>query len=349
VKRKSAKPDVQKSSGGVGRYVFGPVPSRRLGRSLGVDIVPFKTCTFDCIYCQLGRTTNKTIVRDDYAPVEEVLGELDARLKAGVSAEHVTISGSGEPTLHRGIGDLIDGIKRLTRIPVAVLTNGSLLYDPEVRRSLLEADVVVPSLDAGDEATFEYVNRPHPDIGLERMIEGMIAFRKEFRNSLWLEVMLVAGVTGVRGEIEKIAAYAEKMNPDKIQLNTVARPPAEKFARAVPPERMESLAKMFRGNVEVIADVRRSSGALSPASREEVLGMILRRPCSAEDVSAGLDIALYEAEGRLAELGGEGLVRTEEIGGRIFYVAEREASGKAPKSAGTASRARGARRQKGRN
>ncbi len=145
------------------KYLYGPVPSRRLGRSLGIDLVPFKTCTYDCIYCQLGRTTNKTMERRPYVPVKDILSELKIKLAIGGSPDYISIAGSGEPTLHSDIGELIGKIKEITKIPVAVLTNGSLLYLPEVRAALMQADLVIPSLDAGDEELFHYVNRPHAD------------------------------------------------------------------------------------------------------------------------------------------------------------------------------------------
>ena len=170
------------------KYLYGPVPSRRLGLSLGVDIVPFKVCTLDCIYCQLGRTSEKTMERKDYVDVEAVLAELRAKLVEGLEADFITISGSGEPTLNAGLGQLIEGIKKITNIPVAVLTNGTLLTNQSVRADCARADVVMPSLDAGDDQTFRKVNRPHKDISIENLIAGLCAFRNEFAGQMWLEV-----------------------------------------------------------------------------------------------------------------------------------------------------------------
>ena len=176
------------------RYVFGPVASRRLGRSLGVDLVPFKVCPLDCIYCQLGATVDLTTRRAAYVPVDEVLDELRRRLGEGVAADHVTLSGSGEPTLHSELATIVAEIKRMTTIPLAVLTNGMLLGEAEVRRALLPADVVIPNLDAGDEATFQRINRPATGLTLAGLVDGLIAFRREFRGRLLLEVFLVAGI-----------------------------------------------------------------------------------------------------------------------------------------------------------
>ena len=159
-------------------YVFGPVPSRRLGRSLGVDLVPFKTCTYDCIYCQLGRTTNKTIERRQWVPMELVLEELEKKLDS--RPDYITLSGSGEPTLFTPLDKLIEGIRSLTDIPVAVLTNGSLLGSAEVRHKLAGADLVIPSLDAGNEVAFRLVNRPHEALAFERLLAGLSPSAADF-------------------------------------------------------------------------------------------------------------------------------------------------------------------------
>lgn len=227
------------------RYVFGPVPSRRLGRSLGVDLVPFKTCSYDCIFCQLGRTTRKTLERKEYVPVKDVLSELRSSLSEGSLPDYVTLSGSGEPTLHSRLEELIVGIKNLTGIPLAVLTNGSLLFDPEVRHSLDRADVVIPSLDVGDDRLFQHVNRPHPDLSFSSLVEGLRSFRRDFSRQIWLEVFLIAGVTDIQAEAEKIASLVRETFPDRIHLNTVERPPAESCALPVPKNTLERLAALF--------------------------------------------------------------------------------------------------------
>ncbi len=176
------------------RYIFGPVPSRRLGRSLGVDLVPFKTCTYDCIYCQLGRTPCTTTERKEWVPLDGVLEDL--RQKLSTRPDYITLSGSGEPTLYSRLDELIDRIKTMTDVPVAVLTNGALFADKELRRQLMEADLVVPSLDAGDEAMFQMVNRPHQDISFEHMLQGLIDFRREYQGKYWLEGVRHRGLHG---------------------------------------------------------------------------------------------------------------------------------------------------------
>jgi len=299
-------------------YVFGPVPSRRLGRSLGVDIVPFKTCSYDCIYCQLGRTTCKTIERKEWVPIDPVLESLKNRLSA--KPDYITLSGSGEPTLHSRIGELIGRIKSMTDIPVAVLTNGSLLWQPEMRRQLSEADLIVPSLDAGDEAIFKAVNRPHEEIAFDTMLSGLVQLRRECRAQYWLEVFVLAGYTSVRREIEKLVRCVEMIEPDRVQLNTVARPPTESYAVGVARERMEKFAAMFTPHAEVIADFRGvHKNQEFTASREEVLGMLKRRPCSVDDIAEGLAMHRNEVVKYIEELLAKGNIEQSLVEGRTYY------------------------------
>jgi len=309
------------SSGGF-RYLYGPVPSRRLGRSLGIDLVPFKTCTYDCVYCQLGRTTNKTLERKKYVAVEEVLVELERKLAEKDLPDYISLAGSGEPTLNSGIGDLIGKIKGLTDIPVAVLTNGSLLWMSEVQDALMLADLVLPSLDAGDEHLFRYVNRPHRDIPFERMADGLAAFTKRFSGEVWLEVLLLGGVTGIPVEVEKIASIIRRIQPSRVQLNTVSRPPAEEFAVPLSTDQMLALKVIFPGEVDIISESERD-GARVPAFAEardvDILALLSRRPCTSQDVAGGLGIHVTEALKRLEALTAAGKVNTVATGGRNFY------------------------------
>ena len=304
------------------RYVYGPVPSRRLGRSLGIDLVPFKTCTYDCVYCQLGRTTDQTIDRQEYVPIKDVLAELEQKLAAEDTPDYISLAGSGEPTLNSGIGDLVGKIKGLTDIPVAVLTNGSLLGMSEVQDALMAADLVLPSLDAGDERLFRYVNRPHGTITFERMFAGLVQFTEHFPESVWLEVFLLAGVTGTPVEVEKIAALVKRIGPARVQLNTVSRPPAEESAFAVLRNQMEQFKKLFDGAVDVIAESGRGQSPASSANEmtdADILALLSRRPCTSADVANGLGIHLMEALKHLDGLIAAGKVRTVVTGGRSFY------------------------------
>lgn len=299
-------------------HVFGPVPSRRLGRSLGVDLVPFKTCSYDCIYCQLGRTTHKTIERKPWVSPEEVLEELKAKLET--KPDYITLSGSGEPTLCTGLGDLIEGIRSVSDVPVAVLTNGSLLWQREVREELGGADLIIPSLDAGDAKMFAAVNRPDPGLSFDEMVDGLVLMREDFSGAYWLEVFILGGYTADGSEVEKVNAHVHRIRPDKIQLNTVTRPAAENFAFGVDKKRLNELAKLFEPEGEVIADFRAVHGRPEfNATRDAVLHLLRRRPSSLDDIVGGLGIHRNEALKYIEELLAQKLVETTRSANRVFY------------------------------
>lgn len=301
-------------------YTFGPVPSRRLGRSLGIDFVPFKTCTYDCVYCQLGRTTAKTVERREYAPVAAVVREVEEKLKTISPPDYITLSGSGEPTLHSGIADIIAGIKKISTVPVAVLTNGSLLWIDEVRDAVSGADLVLPSLDAGSEETFVRVNRPHSGISFHDMVEGLRTFREVFRGPVWLEVFITGGVTDTEDELSRIKDLTERIAPERIQLNTAVRTPAEAYAGLVPKERMDEISAFFGGNCEVIADYRGVHGHGEFSSTgEDVLELLRLRPCSVDDISAGLGLHRNETVKYVQELMDKELIWMEERRGKRLY------------------------------
>jgi wyosine [tRNA(Phe)-imidazoG37] synthetase (radical SAM superfamily) len=304
-------------------HVYGPVPSRRLGRSLGIDLVPHKTCTYDCVYCQLGRTTDKTIERREYVPITQVLAELGHRLASGDNPDYIGLAGSGEPTLNSGIGRLVAAIKAMTDIPVAVLTNGSLLWMDEVQEELMAADLVLPSLDAGDKGTFERVNRPDPAVSFDLMIDGLATFTKRFQGRVWLEVMLLADLTGAPAEVEKISALAREIAPARIQLNTAVRPPAEGFVRPVPREQMPALSRLFSGAVDVVCDFARDTSPLSIRSEDvgdDILALLRRRPCTADDIAAGLGLHVLDVLKRLDVLTAEARIKPVIVGKKTFYI-----------------------------
>jgi wyosine [tRNA(Phe)-imidazoG37] synthetase (radical SAM superfamily) len=303
------------------QHVFGPVPSRRLGLSLGIDPVPLKTCTYDCIYCQLGRTDHRTVERREYVPLENILADLDRKLQTHPPPDYLTLSGSGEPTLYQPLDELIRQIKQRRLAPVAVLTNGSLLWDPEVRESLREADLVIPSLDAGDENLFRYINRPHPLISFEKMVAGLIEFRRYFDKPIWLEVFLLGGVTALDAEVAKIARIAKEIKPDRVQINSVARPPAEEFAYPVSRERLEQLAQAFGEPTEVVADYPAEAEfpASTLATEADILNLLRRRPCSLQDVAAGLNTHPTELAKHLETLVKKKIITAKAKGGSIFY------------------------------
>ncbi len=315
------------------RYVYGPVPSRRLGRSLGVDLVPFKVCTFDCVYCQLGRTTIKTMERNEYVSAANILDEVKRKLAEEDNPNYITFAGSGEPTLNSRIGDLIRRIKDLTDIPVAVLTNGSLLCTKEVQDDLMAADLVIPSLDAGDEQLFRYVNRPHENISFDRLVDGLVDFTRRFPGQVWLEILLLEGVTSMPSHVKKIADLVARIAPARVQLNTVCRPPAEEFAFPVSQDILLSLREFFPCPVDVISEESQEPSeisAFSESREEDVLALLRRRPCTSEDVAEGLGIHIAEALKRLNALTAIGTVRSTISGGRNFYTAT---GGKSPSGA----------------
>jgi wyosine [tRNA(Phe)-imidazoG37] synthetase (radical SAM superfamily) len=304
-------------------YVFGPVPSRRLGLSLGVDIVPFKSCTLNCIYCQLGSAAT-TVERKEYVPIEVVLDELKERLAKGLQADFITMSGSGEPTLNVRLGELIEKIKKITDIPVAVLTNGTLFYRADVRSDCAKADVVLPSLDAGDEEVFEQINRPDKNISFERLASGLIEFRKEFGGQIWLEVFLLEGVNTTAEQIEKIKNIVKKIRPDKVQFNTAVRPTAEPGLEKLSMARLEQIADQLGQGCSVTADFASPATGkhVVEVGAEKVLSILKRRPCSIDDICTGLGISRSEVLKYISSLESRGVICSQEKGGTIFFKAD---------------------------
>lgn len=287
---------------------------------MGIDIVPMKVCTLDCVYCQLGRTTEKSTVRREFVDIDAVVAEVKSRLAEGVRTDHITIGGSGEPTLNSRLGDLIDGLHSVTDIPVAVLTNGTLFYRADVRAECAKADVVVPSLDAGDAAVFEAVNRPARDISIEKLVSGLSTFRDEFAGEIWLEVFIVPGVNTNREQIEKMKELVGRIRPDKVQLNTAVRPPAEKSVEPASYETLAAIAREMGDNCEVIADV--PVGCRDRQSREltaDVLSILKRRPCSVQDLCTGLGITAEEAMRQVTDLRELGLIVADLRGDTVHF------------------------------
>lgn len=306
-------------------YLFGPVPSRRLGRSLGVDLIPYKTCTYDCIYCQLGTTTHRTTERSADIPVGVVLDELAVALRNGCAPDYITLAGSGEPTLYAELGTLIVGIKARTSIPVAVITNGSLLWDTSVRAAVCQADLVMPSLDAGDETLFRCINRPHPEISFARMVDGLTALRTDYHGPIWLEVMLLAGMTAIAAEVEKIKRHLELIKPDRVQVNTVVRPPAKDFAMPVPAERLQAFTQQLGAHAEVICDTKHTHDAPGAvATRQDIVNLLKRRPCSLDDIAHGLHMHPNEVIKHLEYLHAHQCIQiTQQKGQRYYSVPQR--------------------------
>jgi len=237
------------------KYIYGPVKSRRLGLSLGVSLTPYKVCSFDCIYCQLGRTTQKTALRKEYIGVDDVLAEIKSWLSANPAEakrlDYITFSGAGEPTLNVNIGKLINGIKRISSVPVAVLTNSSHLNDPEVRKAILGADLIVPSLDAATQDIFEKIDKPEKGIEIADVISGLVALRKEFRGKLWLEVMLLKGINDGPEQIAGLKKAISRIKADKIQLNSPVRKTLLQDVYGVDEGRLKEIAASLGANTEI--------------------------------------------------------------------------------------------------
>lgn len=300
--------------------VYGPVSSRRLGFSLGVDILPYKTCSLNCVYCQLGPSMKTRARRGAFAPEEQVVSRVREALRKAGRVDSITFSGSGEPTLHSGLGRMIRGIKKFTDIPVTVLTNGTLLSNKAVRRGLLAADRVVPSLDAADERVFRAVNRPHPSLRLSAVLRGLADFRREYRGQLWLEIMLVKGVNDSPAHIAALKKAAALIGPDRIHLNTVVRPPAERWARPLSEREMSAVRRRLGPGCEVAAFIGGRAPARAGAGDvERVLATVQRRPQTAGDLERSLGLSRKNLEVILARLLGTGRIRKRSHGGMRFF------------------------------
>jgi wyosine [tRNA(Phe)-imidazoG37] synthetase (radical SAM superfamily) len=307
------------------KYVFGPVPSRRLGQSLGIDTIPLKTCNWNCVYCQLGRSVPLTNIRKEYFPRADILAEVKIALSSHKPGEidWVTFVGSGEPTLHMGIGWLIRQVEALTSLPVAVITNGSLLYLPEVREELITADAVLPTLDAGNPRLYRKINRPHPEITFERLVEGLTAFRREYHGQLWVEVMLVRGLNDTEQSLKEIAATLQNIHPDQVHINLPTRPPVETWVQ--PPDEEGLLrARAILGEVAQVVHPAEGEFDLSGYKDvvEAVIAVITRHPMNETDLIHTLERwSLGQVQESLQALQSSGRAQVVERYGVRFWSA----------------------------
>ena len=267
------------------KYVFGPVPSRNLGNSLGISPIPRKVCNYSCIYCQLGRTDKMTGERKEFFKKEDILKEFKEYLKDSDKFDIITIVGEGEPTLYLKLGELIKDVKKLTSKPVAVITNGALLHDKNMRKELCEADIVLPSIDGYDEETSKIIDRPLGTIKFDEELQGLIEFSKEYTGQLWLEIMLVEGINSDKNSIEAFKEILKKINYDRVYINTPVRPPAEDYVKSVGKETIEYAVKELGG---ISIDMLSSGNFFSEISDnyEAVLSIIRRHPMNQFEVES---------------------------------------------------------------
>jgi wyosine [tRNA(Phe)-imidazoG37] synthetase (radical SAM superfamily) len=301
------------------RYIFGPVPSRRLGVSLGVDLLPAKICSLDCIYCECGKTKVLTTERKEYVPAGDVESEIGDYLSGNPDLDHITFSGSGEPTLHSGIGPLIRLLKRdHPRYRVALLTNGTLLNDPSVVKDVLDADIVKVSLDAGSVGGFVRINRPHRNLDLAQITRGLIDFRKVYSKELWIEIFVVKNINDDRNELGRIKEYVKLIEPDRIHLNTLDRPGTEPSLEAVDGNALKEMTLFFE-DAQLIDGTKKIRGVQSCDIEGFITATVRRRPCTAGDISRILNIPDDEAAIRLDTLSKRGEIEKKTMPRGVFY------------------------------
>jgi len=307
------------------RHIFGPVPSRRLGMSLGIELVPHKTCTFNCIYCECGRTTLLTADRSEYVDFRTVQQELTDYFRNNPAPDYLTFSGAGEPTLNSCIGDVMAFVKKqFPGVPVALLTNGSLLFREDVRKDILDADLLMPSLDAAMRDPYIRVNRPHKDLSLEQYIHGLVEMRKVFSREIWLEVFILPGYNDDRENLDALKTAILRIKPDRVQLNTLDRPGTVRGLKSAGKEQLQSIIDYWGlQHVETIAAPGTRSGMESYKGDIEQLiyNTISRRPCTLDDLVSitGAHInVLNKYLGAMEENGRIGIRRQDR--GDFYYV-----------------------------
>jgi wyosine [tRNA(Phe)-imidazoG37] synthetase (radical SAM superfamily) len=305
------------------KHLFGPVPSRRLGMSLGVDLVPHKVCSLNCVYCECGATTNLTTERKEYVSFDEIIAELNDFFKNNDNPDYITFSGAGEPTLNIHIGKVIDYIKTNFRnIPIAVLTNGSLLSKPDVRKELFQADLILPSLDAATNLAFKKIDRPSNDLNIEDYIQGLIEFSKDFKGTIWLEIMVLPGFNDDLENLNLLKEAIVKINPEKVQLNTLDRPGVIDNIRAATRIELQNIIDLWQlDNVEIIASsaIRKDNKSFRKDTENAIVETISRRPCTLEDLEKILGLHVNEINKYLDVLDSDNKIETYRQERGIFY------------------------------
>ncbi len=305
------------------KYLFGPVPSRRLGMSLGVDLIPKKVCSLNCIYCEVGPTTKLTTQRLEYTPLLKIEKELKDYFAVNPPPDYITFSGYGEPTLHSAIGKIIRFIKETQpEIPVAVLTNGTLLSSKKVRDELQQADLILPSLDAATQEVFEKINLPAEGLNINKYINGLVNFRKEFKGQIWLEIFILPGYNDSLQELDALKKAICKINPDRVQLNTLDRPGSLKNLIPATPEELNRIVNLWQmDHLEIIARTKNRNVHTAYRSDMEsaILTTIARRPCTSDDLAEILGTHVNEINKYLEILENEKKISQVRKSRGIFY------------------------------
>jgi len=308
------------------KHLFGPVHSRRLGFSLGVDLVPFKYCPLNCVYCEIYSTDHLTLERQEFFPVEEILAELRHFLADGPKLDYITFSGAGEPTLHSRIGEIIRIIKEeFPQYQLALLTNGVLLDDAELRKEILPCDLILPSLDACRQESFEKINQPHPGLTAQKLVEALSALRVEFSGQIWLEVFIIEGINDTPEELDCLAPAIAKIKPDLVQLNSLDRPGSEEWVEAAGETVLNRVKKYLVERLEMPVEIIAKSHPQNFETHvpqdigEAMKATLMRRPSTAEDLYQTLGLHINEISKFLRQLNLEGKVdiKREERG--VFY------------------------------
>jgi len=305
------------------KHLFGPVPSRRLGMSLGINLIPKKVCSLNCVYCEVGKTTKLTLDRMEYVKFEKVITELKQFMSSNPKIDYITFSGSGEPTLNNRIGDVLNFIKKeYPKIKTAVLTNGTLLYDKNLRTELLDADVILPLLDAASQDVFEKIDRPNLELNIETYIQGLVDLRKEYSGQIWLEILLLKGYNDSKEELKLLKETILKIQPDSIQLNTLDRPGTIHDLIPLTKEEMQRIINFWGlPNVEIIAAVpeRKEIKSYRKDAETAILGTITRRPCTVDDLVKILGLYTNEINKYLDVLEAEGEIESIWQDKGVFY------------------------------
>jgi len=305
------------------KYLFGPVNSRRLGISLGIDLIPHKTCTLNCVYCECGATTNLTTEIKEYFPTANILQELKSYLSQNPPLDIITFAGQGEPTLHAGLGEIINYLKKnFPAYQVALLTNGTTLSNPNVKESLKNLDLIIPSLDAVSEENFKKILRPHPQIKAAETIEGLINFRKNFPGKFYLEIFIIPQLNDSPEELKLLRKTCLAIQPDKIQLNSLDRPPTENWVKPESDELLLSIKKFLVPlKVEIISK-KGKSNSLPPnlkKNKEDIIATLRRRPSTLNDLKQSLNLKELELSKIINQLLLEKIISEEKQQRGTFY------------------------------